>query len=144
MNCVGLHWCPSFFFLQNAMLLPAHSFSLWKPMSTNANLQSPSNAKACHPILRRLFYDDHLLPDLIPLSSLGIVDGSPITLALASERMGLGRHVKVVVGPLAALVSCCWPSFKAPIPYTIHMHALYLMPYAFQPFNIRILVRKRK
>ncbi|CAL1128722.1 unnamed protein product [Cladocopium goreaui] len=45
----------------------------------------------------RLFHGDHLLPDLVPLTSLGIVDGSPITVALMSSLFCLGKQVKVVI-----------------------------------------------
>lgn len=45
----------------------------------------------------RLFHGDHLLPDLVPLTSLGIVNGSPITVALVSSNFCLGKQVKVVI-----------------------------------------------
>ena len=38
----------------------------------------------------------------MPLTSLGIVDGSPITVALMSSLFCLGKQVKVVIGAWTA------------------------------------------
>ena len=65
------------------------------------------------PVLRRLFHGDHLLPELLPLTSLGITDGSPVTVALSSPALGLGKHVKVVIGAWAGGLSC-FPSILFP------------------------------
>lgn len=58
--------------------------------------------------LLRLFHGDHLLPDRVPLTSLGITDGSPITVALTSPPFRLGKHVKVVIDGSFVCTVAAW------------------------------------